>query len=130
MFGPSAFLLNHLQGVYGEWRDDEDEYFDEIDDFLDDIDAVQSVSSPAAVPIKILSREGCCPICLDDVGDTGGQSLKCGHRFCNECLSSYLLHQIKSREVKKCQVRFFVDLMSEIVIPHYKLLFIILGFRA
>lgn len=114
MFGTTSSLLLKLQGVHGEWREEEESDQIDFNDFEPDPIALRkpraalkdsgSFYSPPAQPLADLlglkdDFEGC-SICLES--DPSALSrLSCGHEFCESCLVEYLRQKIRSREIER-----------------------------
>jgi hypothetical protein len=133
MFGASSALLLRLQGVHGEWRDDD--YEDDIyesdnedqavfvpkrrrlamsDDFTFAPPASQVESERKLVELLAAKQAQIsgCSICLDTDSDDL-HTLGCGHAFCRECIAEYLRQKIRVREIDRRRKTWLAPLPSE-----------------
>lgn len=82
---------------------------------------VCGVRDPSASKSK-MQGEFSCPTCMDDVELSDTTELNCGHRFCNDCWTSYVTIKINegfSRNIKcmapKCNIKFDEGLIPQLV---------------
>lgn len=107
-YGGASDLLVHLQGYEGEWREEDEDDFVDYEDFEE-----ENVTLLKSEPIKPRWDPDTCSICLCRMGAEDSCVLRCNHRFCADCLSGYVIHQLKNREILKGQVRRIFPVFGE-----------------
>lgn len=70
--------------------DDSDSWMDiDGDSYMSDSDAPTievQIASPSAVVARGVGEQPTCVICMDDFGEQRTSTLKCGHKFCSDCI--------------------------------------------